>query len=82
MSVREKKYHIKALKDMSYYLKNFKVTIESISFSHIKGTSGNIEFWIYLKKMINSAKSNINYDKIICDVVDRAHLFFNKGFDT
>ena len=74
--VKEKTYHVKALKCMSDYLKKFKVTIEGISFSRIKGMSGNIEFWIYLKKMINSAKSNINYDKIIGDVVDKAHLFF------
>lgn len=76
--VKEKIYHIKALKDMSQFLKNFKVSIEGISFSHIKGTSGNLEFWIYLKKERISAKSNINYDKIIVDVVDRAHLFFNR----
>jgi len=76
--VKEKTYHIKALKDMIEYLKNFKVSIEGISFSHIKGNAGNIEFWIYLKKARISAKSNINYDKIIGDVVDRAHLFFTK----
>jgi 23S rRNA (cytidine1920-2'-O)/16S rRNA (cytidine1409-2'-O)-methyltransferase len=76
--VKEKIYHIKSLKDISMYLKNFKVSIEGISFSHIKGAAGNIEFWIYLKKERISAKSNINYDKIIGDVVDRAHLFFNK----
>jgi len=76
--VKEKEYHIAAMKDMMDFVKEFKVSIEGISFSKIKGASGNIEFWIYLRKIANSGKSLINYDKIIQDTVNSAHLFFKK----
>jgi len=75
--VREKAYHNKVLKDMAAYLENFKVTIKGMAFSRIRGSAGNIEFWIYLRKSIISTKSGLNYDKIIVDTVDRAHEFFN-----
>jgi 23S rRNA (cytidine1920-2'-O)/16S rRNA (cytidine1409-2'-O)-methyltransferase len=75
--VKEKGYHKKVLKDMLKYLENFEVIIEGLAFSRIRGSAGNIEFWIYLRKSIISTKSNINYDKIIIDVVERAHKFFN-----
>ncbi len=75
--VREKGFHKKVLKDMLAFLENFEVIIEGMAFSRIRGSAGNIEFWIYLRKSIISTKSNINYDKIIVDVVERAHKFFN-----
>ena len=76
--VIEKEYHIKILREMLVFFKNYEVEVEGISFSRIKGAAGNIEFWIYLRKSIISAKSNLNYDKIIIDIVNRAHLFFCK----
>jgi 23S rRNA (cytidine1920-2'-O)/16S rRNA (cytidine1409-2'-O)-methyltransferase len=76
--VKEKDFHVKALKGMLDFLKDYEISIEGIRFSRIKGASGNIEFWIYLRKSINSAKSKSNYDKIIDDVVNEAHLYFAK----
>ena len=77
--VKEREFHKKALENMVDFIKNFKVNIEGIIFSKIKGKDGNIEFWIYLKKSINSNKYKINYDKIIDNAVCEAHLFFNKN---
>lgn len=74
--VKEKQLHIKALTDIVKFLENYRISIKDIVFSRIKGTKGNIEFWIYLKKTINPAKSKLNYDKIIGDIVNKAHLFF------
>jgi len=75
--VKEKQLHIKALTDIVKFLENSRASIEDIVFSRIKGIKGNIEFWIYLKKSTNSTKSKLNYDKIISDIVNKAHLFFN-----
>jgi len=69
--------HIKALAGIAGFLESLRVSIKGITFSRIKGTKGNIEFWIYLRKSINSTKSKLNYDKIIGDVVNEAHLFFS-----
>jgi len=74
--VKDSILHRKSLKDMARFLKGLPVVIEAITFSRIKGTKGNIEFWIYLRNSINSTKSNINYDKIIDDVISNAHIFF------
>lgn len=76
--VRERKFHRMAVRDMVSYLKDFKVIIEGITFSKIKGASGNIEFWIYLRKSTKPAESGQNYDKIIDDAVDRSHKYFNR----
>ncbi|HAJ95500.1 MAG TPA: TlyA family rRNA (cytidine-2'-O)-methyltransferase [Actinobacteria bacterium] len=75
--VKEKQLHIKALTDIVKFLENFPVSVNDIVFSRIKGARGNIEFWIYLKKSKNSTKSKLNYDKIIDDIVNKAHLFFS-----
>lgn len=74
--VKEKQLHIKALTGIIDFLESFRVSIKGITFSRIRGTKGNIEFWVYLRKFTNSTKSKLNYDKIIGDVVDDAHLFF------
>jgi 23S rRNA (cytidine1920-2'-O)/16S rRNA (cytidine1409-2'-O)-methyltransferase len=74
--VLERGFHTKALKEIVDFLKDFDISIEDITFSRIKGASGNIEFWIYLRKSIISAQSELNYDKIIDDAVNGAHLYF------
>ena len=74
--VKEKQLHIKALTGIVDFLKGPRVFIKGIAFSRIRGTRGNIEFWIYLRKSTKSTKSKLNYDKIICDTVNDAHLFF------
>ena len=75
--VKEKQLHIKALAGIVEFLESVRIFIKGIAFSRIKGTRGNIEFWIYLRKSTNSTKSKLNYDKIIGDVVNDAHLFFS-----
>ena len=74
--VTESAFHLKVLKEMVVFLKDYDIKIVDIKFSRLKGTSGNIEFWIYLRKSIISAKSKLNYDKIIGDAVNDAHLYF------
>ena len=61
------------------FIKDFYVEIKEITFSKIKGAKGNIEFWIYLNKSTNKAGSNINYDKIINDIVLKAHSILSKA---
>ncbi len=70
--------HNKALSEMIDYLKKLPVSILSVEFSKIKGAKGNIEFWIYIKNIKTLTKSDLNYDKIIQDAVNAAHLFFTK----
>lgn len=70
--------HNKALTEMIHYLNYQPVSTLDIKFSKIKGARGNIEFWIYLKNFKTLTKSDINYDKIIKDAVNAAHLFFTK----
>jgi 23S rRNA (cytidine1920-2'-O)/16S rRNA (cytidine1409-2'-O)-methyltransferase len=76
--VKDKSLHIKSINKIIEFLKNFEVIIEGISFSKIKGYRGNIEFWIYLRKSINSAEYKPDYDKIIGDVVKKAHNYFKE----
>ncbi len=76
--IKNPEFHNKALSEMIDYLKKLPVSILNVEFSKIKGAKGNIEFWIYLKNFKTLTKSDINYDKIIQDVVNAAHLFFTK----
>ncbi|MDP3011865.1 MAG: TlyA family RNA methyltransferase [Candidatus Hydromicrobium sp.] len=77
--IRNRKLHYKVLLEVTEFIKEFPVEIKSFTFSKIKGAKGNIEFWIFLIKSFKEAKSILNYDKIIEDVVDRAHLYFNQS---
>ena len=76
--IKDPGLHSKALTEMIDYLKDLPVSILDIKFSKIKGAKGNIEFWIYLKNSKTLTKSDLNYDKIIQDAVNAAHLFFLK----
>ncbi len=77
--IRSKKLHHKVLVEIAEFIIKFPVEIKSFTFSKIKGSKGNIEFWIFLIKSLKEAKSILNYDKIIEDVVDRAHFYFNQS---
>lgn len=77
--IRNRKLHYKVLLEVTEFIKKFPVEIKSFTFSKIKGAKGNIEFWIFLIKSFKEAKSILNYDKIIKDVVDRAHFYFNQS---
>ena len=77
--IRNKNLHQKVLKEIGEFVVKFPVKIKNFTFSKIKGSRGNIEFWIFLIKSSKGAETVSNYDKIIKDVVDRAHLYFNQS---
>ena len=76
--IRDKKLHCKVLSDITEFIIKHPVKIIDFTFSKIKGAKGNIEFWIFLRKCFKKAKYIINYDKIIRDIVGRAHKYFNQ----
>jgi 23S rRNA (cytidine1920-2'-O)/16S rRNA (cytidine1409-2'-O)-methyltransferase len=76
--VKDKSLHIKSINKIIEFFKNFQVIIEGISFSKIKGYRGNIEFWVYLRKSVNSTEYNLNCDKIIDEVVNKAHDYLKE----
>lgn len=76
--IRDPKTHKKILLSFFKFLAEFeKIKIKDTSYSHIKGSKGNIEYWIYLKKSLNETKREKKYDKMIQNVVDEAHDFLN-----
>jgi 23S rRNA (cytidine1920-2'-O)/16S rRNA (cytidine1409-2'-O)-methyltransferase len=75
--IKDPVLHIKVLTDLINYLKNFNIKIEQITYSKIKGAKGNIEYFLYLIKSDNNEKNNLYYDKIVRNVVEQSHLFFN-----
>jgi 23S rRNA (cytidine1920-2'-O)/16S rRNA (cytidine1409-2'-O)-methyltransferase len=77
--IKNKDLHKKVLKEMEEFVVKFPVKIKNFTFSKIKGSRGNIEFWIFLIKSSKEAETVSNYDKIIKDVVDGAHLYFNQS---
>ncbi len=76
--IRKKKLHKQVLIDIVDFISDFSIDIREITFSKIKGAKGNIEFWIYLNKSKSKAKSSINYDKIISDMVTKAHSILSR----
>lgn len=77
--------HIKILERITFFLTDYNVSIEGISFSKIKGAKGNIEFWLYLKKLDNEInkenlsnvkKTENNCVKIITEIVDKSITYF------
>ena len=80
--IKSAELHYKVLKELAEFTAGFPVEIKGITFSKIKGTKGNIEYWMYLKKNLDKKtlkdeKSILNYDKIINKVVKSSHNFFN-----
>jgi 23S rRNA (cytidine1920-2'-O)/16S rRNA (cytidine1409-2'-O)-methyltransferase len=84
--IKKRELHIKILERVTAFLSNLNVLIEGISFSKIKGTKGNQEFWLYLKKteneindvnLLNVEKTVSNYVKIITEVVDKSIVYFD-----
>jgi 23S rRNA (cytidine1920-2'-O)/16S rRNA (cytidine1409-2'-O)-methyltransferase len=71
--------HIKALTDVVGFFINFPgIKIKGLNFSKIKGAKGNIEYWIYLKKINqdNKGKKDLSYDKMVKDIAEKSHRFF------
>ena len=82
--IRSKELHQKTLQEVIEAVSNYGVEIKNITFSKLQGAKGNIEFWLYVKKKIkknkiteiNNKKTELNYDKIITDIVEEAHKYF------
>lgn len=74
--IKDKKLHSKVLLDIIGFIRKQPVKIKKLTYSKLKGTKGNIEYWIYLKKSIKKKKTIKNYDKIVEEVVDESHIFF------
>jgi len=73
--------HILVLKDIIDFFENERnIEILGLDFSKIKGAKGNIEFWIYLRKINENApvKKEQNYDKIINDLILKTQNYFKK----
>ena len=76
--IKDKELHYKVLKETTEFIMKYPVEIKGITFSKIKGQKGNIEFWIFLINSYKEAESISKYDKIIRDVVDEAHFYYNQ----
>ena len=82
--IRSKEIHQKTLQEVLEAVNNYGVEIKSITFSKLKGAKGNIEFWLYAKKTIkknkitkiNNKKTELNYDRIITNIVEEAYKYF------
>lgn len=84
--IKDRELHIKILESIIGFLTNLNVSVEGLNFSKIKGAKGNIEFWLYLKKLddkikninsLNIKKTGRNYVKIITEIVDKSITFFS-----
>lgn len=69
--VRDKKVHIKVIKDICDFCESQKLKIKGIDFSPIKGPAGNIEYLLYVKK-VDEVK-NFIVDTLIDKVVTDSH---------
>lgn len=76
--IKDRKLHYKVLAEITGFINNFPVEIKGLTFSKIKGAKGNIEFWIFLIKSDKEAEYTKKYDKIIRDVIDKAHFYYNQ----
>jgi 23S rRNA (cytidine1920-2'-O)/16S rRNA (cytidine1409-2'-O)-methyltransferase len=79
--IKDINLHIKALNDVIDFFKIYPgIKIKGLNFSKIKGAKGNIEYWIYLQKINKDyeGKKDLRYDKMIKDIAETSHNFFNK----
>jgi 23S rRNA (cytidine1920-2'-O)/16S rRNA (cytidine1409-2'-O)-methyltransferase len=82
--IRSKELHQKTLQEVIEAVNSYDVEIKSITFSKLKGAKGNIEFWLYARKTIkknkitkiNNKKTELNYDRIITNIVEEAYKYF------
>lgn len=79
--VKNRNLHIKVLSEIVKYTGNFDVEFMGLTFSKIKGSKGNLEFWLYLKKnsgksAVNNKKTELNYDKMIENTVEHSYDYF------
>jgi 23S rRNA (cytidine1920-2'-O)/16S rRNA (cytidine1409-2'-O)-methyltransferase len=82
--IRSKELHKKTLHDIIEAVNNYSIEIKNITFAKLQGAKGNIEFWLYVRKKIkknkvneiNNEKTELNYDRIITNIVEEAHKYF------
>ena len=82
--IKDTDIHKKVLKSVLGFVLDFECVLEGLAFSRIRGAKGNVEYWIYIKKIKNKiAKTSPdiknscdNYDKIVDDTVKEAENFF------
>ena len=67
--VKDKNIHISVIKEIIDYAKNIGFHIKGLTYSLIKGPSGNIEYLLYLSKTTD--EELFNYD--INDIVNKSH---------
>jgi 23S rRNA (cytidine1920-2'-O)/16S rRNA (cytidine1409-2'-O)-methyltransferase len=75
--IKDKQLHIESLNGFTVFINRLNLSIEGLTFSKIKGTKGNIEYWFLLT---NKAKeNNFKYDKMVKDVVEKSHCYFRQN---
>lgn len=67
--VRDKKVHIEVLDKITEFSKKLGFNLEGLTFSPVKGTKGNIEYLLYIKKYNSNNESDIN----VTEAVENAH---------
>ncbi len=70
--VKDRKLHVKVLKDITSYISNTSLSINDFTYSPIKGGSGNIEFILHM----SNTKSNKIFD--VVSLVEDAHTNLKK----
>lgn len=65
--ILDKKVHLNLLTDFVEYIKIYGFMVSEISYSPIKGKSGNIEYLLHL----NGSKSNFNIQKTVTEAFDK-----------
>ncbi|MBM3699816.1 MAG: TlyA family RNA methyltransferase [Actinobacteria bacterium] len=82
--IKDTDIHRKVLKSVLGFVLDFECGFKGLAFSRIRGAKGNVEYWIYVKKIKNKItktspdikNSCDNYDKIIDNTVKEAQNFF------
>jgi 23S rRNA (cytidine1920-2'-O)/16S rRNA (cytidine1409-2'-O)-methyltransferase len=79
--IKNENLHLKVLTGIVKFIDSFDIEIVNLTFSKIKGARGNIEYWVYIRKIskkskINNKKTVLNYDKIITKAVEQSHNYF------
>jgi 23S rRNA (cytidine1920-2'-O)/16S rRNA (cytidine1409-2'-O)-methyltransferase len=82
--IKDTEIHKKVLKNVLGFVLHFECVLKGLAFSKIRGAKGNVEYWIYIKKIKNKIdkissdikNSCVNYDKIIDGTVKEAENFF------
>ncbi len=72
--VRDKNTHKEVIKAIVDFCDSIELTVTSLDYSPITGTTGNIEFLAYITKN----KGEVLEDKTICNVIHEAHEYLYK----